>query len=157
MRRPPIPPGESLFGRGMWRQILWVGLLMGASCLVTQKVAIDRGWHWQTMVFTVLCYSQLFNALAVRSERDSLVTLGIGTNRPLLLTVSASLAVQLGIIYVAPLQPVFHTQPLGPAELVFCLFMSVLVFLAVETEKLLLRRQWLSYGQNADKGKFSAG
>lgn len=145
MRRPPIPPGEGLFARGMWQQILWVGLLMGATCLLTQKVALTMGWHWQTMVFTVLCYSQLFNALAVRSMRQSIFHQGLFSNRALLAAVVVSLAVQLGIIYVPALQQIFYTQALGALELVFCLLMSLIVFCAVEIEKLLLRRGWLRY------------
>jgi len=145
MNRPPIPPSESLFARGMWQQILWVGLLIGASCLLTQKIAIVLGWHWQTMVFTVLCYSQLFNSLAIRSERQSLFTQGITSNLPLLLTVLVSIAVQLGIIYVPALQLLFHTQALGFLELGFCFAMSTVVFSAVEVEKLLLRHNWIKY------------
>ncbi|MDX2481439.1 MAG: cation-translocating P-type ATPase [Desulfuromusa sp.] len=145
MQRPPIPPEESLFSRGMWQQILWVGLLMGGSCLLTQKIAIILGWHWQTMVFTVLCYSQLFNSLALRSERQSLFSQGLTSNLPLLLTVLVSIAVQLGIIYVPALQSLFRTQALGVAELVFCFAMSTVVFAAVEVEKLLLRHNWIKY------------
>ena len=145
MRQPPIPPAESLFARGMWQQILWIGLLMGGSCLLTQKVAIVLGWHWQTMVFTVLCYSQLFNSLALRSERQSLFSQGVTSNRSLLLTVVVSVAVQLGIIYVPALQVLFRTQALGAAEVTFCFAMSAIVFTAVEMEKMLLRHNWLKY------------
>ncbi len=145
MQQSPIPPDESLFGRGMWQQVLWIGLLMGASCLLTQKIAIVQGWHWQTMVFTVLCYSQLFNSLALRSERQSLFSQGLTSNLPLLLTVLVSVAVQLGIIYVPALQSLFHTQVLGVVELVFCFVMATIVFFAVEAEKLLLRYNWIKY------------
>ncbi|WP_321369879.1 cation-translocating P-type ATPase [uncultured Desulfuromusa sp.] len=145
MRQPPIPPDESLFARGMWQQILWIGLLMAGSCLLTQKIAIVLGWHWQTMVFTVLCYSQLFNSLALRSERQSLFSQGLVSNRLLLLTVVVSVAVQLGIIYVPALQILFRTQALGAAELMFCFAMATIVFAAVEMEKWLLRRHWLRY------------
>ena len=145
MQRPPVPPGEGLFARGMWQQILWVGLLMGGTCLLTQKIALILGWHWQTMVFTVLCYSQLFNALAVRSLRRSVFDQGLFSNRALLITVVLSLAVQLGIIYVPGLQQIFYTQALGALELVFCLAMSLVVFGAVEMEKLLMRRNRLRY------------
>ena len=33
MRRPPRPPGESVFTHGLWQHALWVGLLIGALCL----------------------------------------------------------------------------------------------------------------------------
>lgn len=152
MRRPPVAPGESLFSQGLWQQVLWIGLLMGGCCLLTQKVALDLGWHWQTMVFTVLCYSQLFNVLALRSERESVFRQGLWSNLPLLLTVLLSIAVQLLIIYVPALQAIFYTQALGWAELLFCLLMSLVVFVAVEVEKLLLRLEWLHYGQWGKEG-----
>ena len=100
MQRPPRPPNESIFAHGMWQHIVWVGLLMGALCLLTQGVAIHLGWHWQTMVFTVLTLSQLGHALAVRSERESLFSQGVRSNVPLLLAVLLTLALQLAIIYL---------------------------------------------------------
>ncbi len=145
MRRPPYPPDEGLFARGLWQQIIWIGLLMGGCCLVTQKIAILLGWHWQTMVFTVLCCSQLFNALAIRSEQESLFSQGIMSNRPLLYTVIGSILLQMGVVYLPILQKIFHTRSLGFAEILFCGLMSLLVFCAVELEKLLLRRGLLYY------------
>jgi Ca2+-transporting ATPase len=140
MRRPPRPPGESIFAHGMWQHIVWVGLLMGGVCLLTQSVAIQLGWHWQTMVFTVLTLSQLGHALAVRAERDSLFTLGVRSNSPLLLAVLFTLALQLATIYWPGAKPLFKTEPLSAAELGCCLLMSSVVFLAVEVEKWLVRR-----------------
>jgi P-type Ca2+ transporter type 2C len=140
MRRPPRPPGESIFAHGMWQHIVWVGLLMGALCLLTQGAAIHLGWHWQTMVFTVLTLSQLGHALAVRSERESLFSQGASSNAPLLLTVLFTLALQFAIIYLPLGNAVFKTVPLDAIELGVCLLMSSVVFFAVEGEKWLIRR-----------------
>jgi Ca2+-transporting ATPase len=77
MQRPPRPPKESVFAHGMWQHMVWVGVLMGAACLITQAWATHTGNpHWQTMVFTVLTVSQLGHALAIRSERESIFTQG---------------------------------------------------------------------------------
>jgi Ca2+-transporting ATPase len=149
MRRPPRPPRESIFAHGMWQHITWVGLLMGAVCLLTQSVAIQMGWHWQTMVFTILTLSQLGHALAVRSERESLFTLGLRSNAPLLLAVLFTLGLQLATIYVPSLNPLFKTEPLSVLELAVCLVMSAVVFFAVEAEKWLVRRGRL-YGEPVD-------
>jgi len=65
MQRPPRPPAESIFAHGMWQHILWVGLLMGGTTLLTQAWAYHSGSvHWQSMVFTVLTLSQLSHVLA---------------------------------------------------------------------------------------------
>jgi Ca2+-transporting ATPase len=139
MLRPPRPRGESILGAGLWRQAIWVGLLMTAVVLGIQAGAIAAGWHWQTMVFTTLALLQLGNAMAVRSERVSAFSLGIRSNRPLALAVGGTLLVQLALIYVPALQPVFVTQALGPVELAVVLVASTAAFFAVEAEKAVLR------------------
>ena len=144
MQRPPRPSRESIFARGLWQHIVWVGLLMGGVTLATQAWALNGGTaHWQTMVFTVLTLSQMAHVLAVRSERDSLFTQGLLSNRPLLLAVALTFALQAATIYVPILQPVFKTEPLTAGELLLCLALSGLTFLAVEAEKLLIRRSAL--------------
>ena len=141
MRRRPRPSGESILGAGLWKQALWVGLLMAAVVLGIQWVAIGAGWHWQTMVFTTLALLQLGNALAVRSERISVFSLGIRTNVPLALAVGGTLLVQLALIYVPALQPIFVTEALGAQELLVVLVASTTAFVAVELEKAFLRRR----------------
>ena len=141
MRRPPRRPDESIFAHGMWQHMVWVGLTMGAVCLWLQAWSIHHsGAHWQTMVFTVLCLSQLGHALAIRSERDSTFSIGFWSNPFLMLTVLATLALQLATIYVPALHDVFKTEPLDWDELALCLFASTLVFFAVEAEKWCVRR-----------------
>jgi Ca2+-transporting ATPase len=136
MRRPPRHPKESLFARGLGAQILWVGLLMGGVCLIIQAWALHTGHaHWQTMVFTVLCLSQMGNVMAVRSESRSLFELGLFSNKPLLGAFALTLGLQLATIYVPVLNPVFKTEPLTAAELAIALVASSVVFLAVELEK----------------------
>ncbi|HEX6704819.1 MAG TPA: cation-translocating P-type ATPase [Albitalea sp.] len=141
MRRPPRPPRESLFAQGLWQHVLGVGLLIGALCLAVQAWALSTGHaHGQTMVFTVLTLSQMAHVLAIRSERESLLHQGLASNRPLLGAVVLTLAMQLAIIYVPALHPVFKTAPLSAAELAICLGASAIVFVAVEIEKLWRRR-----------------
>ena len=72
MHRPPRSPSESLFARGLWQHTIWVGLLMASVALAVQAYAVGQGWPWQTMIFATLALLQLGNALAIRSETDSL-------------------------------------------------------------------------------------
>jgi Ca2+-transporting ATPase len=146
MARPPRPPKESIFAHGMWQHILWVGLLMGGMSLLTQAWAIQTGSaHWQSMVFTVLTLSQLGHVLAIRSERESLFSQGVLSNRMLIGAVGLTFALQMAVLYVPGLNPIFRTAPLSLAELAACLALSSVVFVGVEVEKWLVRRGWL-YG-----------
>jgi Ca2+-transporting ATPase len=148
MQRPPRPPAESVFAHGMWQHILWVGLLMGGVSLLTQAWSIHTGTsHWQSMVFTVLTLSQLGHVLAIRSERESLFTQGVFSNRPLIITVLLTIGLQMAVLYVPWLNPIFKTQPLSPDELALCLLLSSAVFIGVEIEKMLARRGWIYTGQ----------
>jgi Ca2+-transporting ATPase len=96
---------------------------------------------WQTMVFTILSLSQMGHVLAIRSERQSLFTLGIFSNKPLLGAVLLTFALQMATIYIPVLNPIFKTVPLSATELGVALFLSSVVFIAVEIEKWWLRRR----------------
>jgi len=136
MKRPPRHPQESIFAHGLWIHALWVGMLMAGIALFIQAWSIKTGnVHWQTMVFTILCFTQLGNVLAIRSERESLFTMGLFSNKPLLGAVVLSFLFQIAVVYLPALNPIFRTQPLSPMELILALAASSLVFFAVELEK----------------------
>lgn len=140
MKRPPRPPNENIFSKGMGRQILWAGFLMSIVCIVTQAIAINKGEHWQTMVFTVLCFSQLGNAMAVRSETTSVFTLGAMSNKFMFYAIAATVTFQLAIVYVPLLNKLFKTQPLTINELTLTILLSAIIFSAIEIEKLIRRK-----------------
>jgi Ca2+-transporting ATPase len=144
MRRPPRPPREGILAGGLAAHALVIGLLIAGLSLAGQAWALGRGSpHWQTVVFTMLTFCQLAHALVIRSERESLATQGLLSNRPLLGAVVLTVLLQLAVVYVPWLQPVFGTTSLPPLELGVCLLAPVVVAAAVEFEKLLVRRGWL--------------
>ena len=141
MNRAPRLPQESIFAHGMWQHMVWVGLLIGALSILGQAWAYERGSeNWQTVVFTVLTLSQLVHALAIRSERESLLAQGLLSNRPLVAAVVLTLALQMAVIYVPFLQGIFKTAPLNAEELAVCILLPLVVLAAVEVEKMLVRR-----------------
>jgi Ca2+-transporting ATPase len=143
MQRPPRPPQESVFAGGMWQHIVWVGLLIGAVSLIAQAWAIEHGAPAQSMTFTVLTLAQLAHVMAIRSERDSLAVIGVLSNLPLLLSVLATVALQLSTLYVPALNAAFRTEPLDGGELALCFALAAVVFIGVEIEKWATRRGWI--------------
>jgi len=141
MRRRPRPPDESIFAHGMAAHILWVGLLIGGLTLATQAWTW-RGAHaeWQTMVFTVLVFAQLFHCLAIRSEHESLFTIGLLSNPALLFALAVTVLAQLAVIYVPLFNAVFRTAPLPAMHLGACFGVAALVLVAVEIEKRIKAR-----------------
>lgn len=142
MDRPPRDPKQNIFAGGMAAHILWVGLLMGLVTLGMQAWAIHQeNTHWQTMAFTVLCFSQLGHVMAIRSDRESLFKIGVFTNKPLLGSLVLTAALQLMIIYTPFFNDIFKTQPLTFNELLLTLAVSSIVFWAVEIEKWVKKRK----------------
>jgi Ca2+-transporting ATPase len=140
MRRPPRHPGESIFAQGLGIHVLWVGLLTGAVTIITQAVEIQQGnTHWQTMVFTVLCLSQMGHVFAIRSDTTSFFSQSPFSNYRLFIAVLLTFILQLCTIYIPWLNGVFKTEPLTFRELLVCLAISSVVFIAVEIEKLIKR------------------
>ncbi len=144
MERPPRQPKESIFANGLGVHIIWVGLLMGATSLFTQAWSLEtEPARWQTMVFSVLCLGQMGHVLAIRSERESVFTLGLLSNKPLAGAFLLTFALQMATIYVPQLNPIFKTAPLTLNELILTLVLSSVVFFAVEVEKLIKRQRGL--------------
>lgn len=142
LQKPPRKTDESIFSHGLGLHILWVGLLMGVSCLATQVWAKylgnDKG---QTMVFTVLCISQMGHAMAIRSDLKSLFQQGVLGNKQLVGAVLFTFALQMAVIYIPFLQDIFRTKSLTFVELLTCIGLSSIVFWAVEFEKWTKRKQ----------------
>ncbi len=140
MRRPPYPPAENIFGRGLGWFVVRIGFLMGL-------VSLGLGWcywqlgspHWQTALFSTLALSQMGLALAVRSGLDSLFRLGVFSNPPLLGGVFLTFVLQLAVIYLPFLQNFFTTTTLPYGEFAAVLAGSSAIFWWVELEKLVFR------------------
>ncbi|MEW6584458.1 MAG: cation-translocating P-type ATPase [Nitrospirota bacterium] len=142
MDRPPRHPKESIFARGLGIHAIWVGLFMAGIVILVQAWSLKTGHaHWQTMVFNVLCLTQLGHVMAIRSERASLFTTGLFSNLPLLGAIVVSFILQMATIYLPFLNPVFKTQPLDFNELALSIVLASAVFFAVEIEKWMKRKR----------------
>jgi P-type Ca2+ transporter type 2C len=143
MNRPPHPATEQIFSRGMGWDIVWIGLLTGLISLGTgySYWRISSATHWQTMLFTILTFSETVISLAVCSERRSLFQIGLLSNKPLLAAIALTLGLHLAILYIPLLQTLFQTTALSLPELALSLGISTLVFWAIEGKKWLMRRR----------------
>jgi P-type Ca2+ transporter type 2C len=141
MHRPPHHPNESIFSRGVGRDILGVGLLLGLILLaIAHYYWVTGQANWQTMVFTTLTLSRVGLAGAMRSQYDSLFRMGLFSNRPLFAAMVLTVGLQMAVIFIPALQAVFHTTPLSAIELAISFGLSTIVFWAIEVEKGFMRR-----------------
>ncbi len=140
MKRPPYPPNESIFARGLGSHVVWVGIVMAA---ITLGVGYWY-WHagderWRTMVFTTLAFSQMAHVMAIRSSTDSLFTVGVLSNRWLAAAVAGTVVLQLVVVYVPLFNRLFDTLPLSAGDLILATLLASVVFAVVEIEKVIRR------------------
>jgi Ca2+-transporting ATPase len=136
MQRPPVRTTDSIFAGGLVRHIAWVGALTGLIALTVGLLYWTSGSpHWQTMIFTTLCFLQVGQALAMRSNRESLFKIGLASNRLLLGMALAVVAAQLGAIYLPFMHGFMYTTPLPLTDLFVSIAASAMVFGAIEFDK----------------------
>ena len=147
MERPPRRRSESVIQKEMLvRAWGWMGLVSAALVLAGFfAVLLRAGWspgddvgagaplhddyvRATTMTFAGIVACQIGTAFASRTERASLRSVGVFSNRLLLWGIAFELLVAAAVIYVPVLQPVFHTAPLGPVELALLAPFPVIVW-----------------------------
>ncbi len=140
MQRPPHPPAADIFSDGMGKRTLWVGSFIAVLALGVGFWYYTAGLaQWQTMVFTALVFLQIFQALATRSNHDSLLRIGVFRNRLMWICIAVIVALQLALLYVPVLQRILHLLPLTAGDLGVCIGVGAVLFLAIEGAKWVAR------------------
>ncbi|HNS62151.1 MAG TPA: cation-translocating P-type ATPase C-terminal domain-containing protein, partial [Anaerolineales bacterium] len=93
----------------------------------------------ETMAFVTLSLCELFRAYTVRSERASLFSIGVFSNRTMQYAVGLSIVLLLLVINVPFLQPIFNTHFLTAREWEVVLVLALLPAVAEEITKFFLR------------------
>jgi calcium-translocating P-type ATPase len=160
MNRPPRDRSEGVIRPAM---LVRAWLFLGLICAALQMagffyVLVGAGWspgdptgaghslhhayqQATTMTFFGMVMGQIGTAFAARTERASLRSVGVLSNRLLLWGIAFELALSALIIYAPPLQDVLGTAALAPHMLVFTLPFPFIVWGADELRRWLLRRR----------------
>ena len=144
MERPPRKPDEPVItGARGWLIGLQGALIAACSLgaflfvLLYEKEGIELA---RTSALATLACSQLFHAFNCRSMRVSLFKLKIFTNPQLVGATLLSFLLQLAVIYVPFLQPIFKTRALSLLDLGVMIAFSSLPLWVMELVKALNRR-----------------
>jgi Ca2+-transporting ATPase len=156
MARPPRPRSEHLLNRAVAGRVFgWIGPLEGlaamASFLFAYALAGWRPWgpladsgtlyrEATTMTMAGIVMAQVGSALGWRTNRLSLRSVGLWSNRLLLIGIAVEVAMIALLAYTPGLDELFHTSALGPWEWLFLLIWPLLVLGAEEWRKALARR-----------------
>ena len=93
------------------------------------------------MAVTTVVLFQVFYLLNCRSLKHSFLTVGAWSNPPLYLGIAFLLVLQALFIYFPPMNVVFDTVPLKPADLVKATLVGATILPVVALEKAWRNRQ----------------
>jgi Ca2+-transporting ATPase len=144
MKRRPRKSEARLLSRSRLAAIGAEGLMLSAIALGAFAYSL-YGLHQEieqarTVAFTVLVIVQLVHAFNCRSERWSLFQVGVLTNRPLLLAVLLSLAIQAAVMTLPIAAPIFKVASLPIEDWVLMGATGILPFVIMEAIKWFRRR-----------------
>jgi len=142
MARKPRDPEERVFTRGMVHRLILMSVVISSGCFLIflrylqaqADVDVNKA---QTMVFATLIFYEAFNAFNCRSERHSLLNIGIFANKWLILGVMGSLMLMLLAIQIPYTGRFFHTVPLTFIDWCIALATGITIMVAVELWKLI--------------------
>ena len=103
----------------------------------------------RTVAFTSIVFFEFFLAYQCRSETHHIFAMGRRgwtENKMLFVSVIVSLALQMLILYVPALNPIFKVAPLTPFQLAMCFVGSLTAFLILPG-KLIPRRRFMVHGK----------
>ncbi len=138
MKRPPRDPNENIVSKKMVIRITFISLIMFVGTLGLFIWVLSQGAEVikaRTMAFTVFVMFQMFNAFNCRSEDKSFFSLGVFSNKYVIMAVVGSVLVQVAVVHVAILQNAFHTVGLSLSEWLLVTGIGSTAFLADEIRK----------------------
>jgi Ca2+-transporting ATPase len=107
---------------------------------------MQHDWHGidvqaaETMAFVTLSLCELFRAYTVRSERASIFTIGIFSNRYMQYAVGLSITLLVLVTSVPFLQPIFNTHFPSAREWAVVVGLALIPAISEEITKFFLRK-----------------
>ena len=166
MRRKPRPTNEQIINKSMGMGIVVQTITQAGATL--SAFSLGLLWHLQqnlpaganpilyllkydwrgvdvqtaeTMAFVTLSLCELFRAYTVRSERMSIFTIGVFSNRFMQYAVGFSIFLLLLVTGLPFLQPIFNTHFLSLTEWIIVVGLALIPAISEEIYKFFVRRK----------------
>lgn len=146
MRRRPRPPAEPLIGWTDARRILVHGMFAAVTVLLgfwfVWRGDASNLAEAQVVAFCILGFAQLLYAFTCRSRERTVFSLGVASNPTLLLAVGVSAFLQIAVIVVPFLHPVFGVEAYPTAgEWILIAVLTLVPATVVECSKWISNRR----------------
>ena len=143
MERPPRRPETPVLTRALGFRIGLVSLMLLLSAFGLFEWTLLHGKSLETartVAVNMFVFGELFYLFNCRSLRYSMFTLGVFSNRWLVLGVAVMVLLQVMFTYAPAMNHLFGTAPMDMTEWAWVLTGGVVIYMVVGTEKWLRRR-----------------
>ena len=151
MMRPPRRPSAPLFNNFITFRVVFVSILMTIGTILLFKfeyyTALNNGIQApvalskaQTIAVTFVIMFQIFYMLNCRSLRDSVLKIGVFSNKFVFFGIGAVLVMQALFVYTAFFQKIFGTASLDLRDIALSALVGFLIFPVISIEKWLSKK-----------------
>lgn len=157
MRRKPISKNAGIFSNGLGKKIALqaslytvltlLGFYVGKFVHISDQVSASHEVG-QTMAFVILGWSSVVHIFNVRSNTQSIFTIGFMSNRPLFWCAMLSIAIIFGVAIIPALMEIFQLASLSFTHWVIITILSIVPLIVVELAKLSTRKKLRAQGQS---------
>ncbi|UNK17243.1 cation-translocating P-type ATPase [Paenibacillus sp. N3/727] len=157
MRQKPVSKYAGIFSNGLGKKIALqaslytvltlLGFYIGKFVHISDQVSTSHEVG-QTMAFVILGWSSVVHIFNVRSNTQSIFTIGFMSNRSLFWCAMLSIAIIFGIAIIPALMEIFQLVSLSFTHWVIVTILSIVPLIVVELAKLSRRKKLRAQGQS---------
>lgn len=145
MSRPPRPTSEHILTKPRWVAIISSATIMALGALLVLAFAPGHDTKAGiasiagTMAFNTFVVAQFFNILNSRHDTRSVFHRSTFTNRPLWISLTIVLSLQIAVTHVGPAQRLFDTTSISAVQWLICIAVASTVLWFEEIRKIIIR------------------
>ena len=161
MSRPPRDPSAPVLSGFLIMRTFTVAILMTAGAiglfLYEFRTAAGAGPEAlakaQTMAVTTVIMFQIFYLLNCRSLQNSILSIGVFSNKTVFVGIAAIIALQAMFIYAPFMQTIFTSAPLAPGDVLASILVGAVILPVVGLEKWWHRRRAVKDVHDSTRGQ----
>ena len=154
---PPRDPHSQLLNKNIFiKAFLWYGALAAIICMSAFFFTyFINGWHLgsaiassgliyqqaTTMSLGAIIFCQIGAVMNCRTKSESVFSVGLFSNRRVLIGIIAELAIYCALMFIPFLQPIFNTAPIPWQGWLLLVCVPFIPFVLEEIRKALLRKR----------------
>ena len=143
MKEKPRSTKESLFNKDLMLEVLIFGSTIGLMVFLTWKFLMDRNTNLllaRSIVMTLMVFIQNIHVLNCRSEKNSIFTTSIMTNKFVIITIIGSMLLQFIITKVSFLADMLNVKILPIPTIILIFTISLIIIIIAEVYKAIYRK-----------------